>query len=378
MGKGIDGKKLPAGITQRANGLYMGRVMVDGQSSTLYNRSLSQLKKEMVNLRSQMQNGTYIKPCDLTFEEWFKEWLETYKIPTVKAGTIMAYKKHYSAYIKKPIGNMKLQNIRPEHLQRLFNDMKAAGKKENTMQLTYCAMSGAFRQAVKNELIAKNPLALITRPKGESKMEKVVFTREQQALYLKYAEKSYLSGLLKLAIQTGMRNGELRGLLWSDIDFKNRVIHVRHTLCPQEGGGWRIDTPKTKTSLRDIPMTDAAYKILKSEEKAYKELQGDKVVKISNDDFVFSVFGKPVSKKRIDYQIEVMLKNMAADGVDFPRFTMHTTRHTFATRALEAGMPPKVLQTILGHATLSMTTDLYAHVMDDTKTKEMEKIAAVL
>lgn len=166
----------------------------------------------------------------------------------------------------------------------------------------------------------------------------------------------------------------MSGLLWQDIDFKKRVIYVRHTLAPCDGGGWRNDTPKTKTSMRDIPMIGNAYDILKRQQKEYRAIMGN-TTKIGNDDFVFSVAGEPISRKRITFEINKMLENMAADGISFPYFTLHSTRHTFATRCIESGMEPQVLKAILGHATLSMTMDLYSHVLPDTKAAAMEKVA---
>ena len=88
-----------------------------------------------------------------------------------------------------------------------------------------------------------------------------------------------------------------------------------------------------------------------------------------------TVAGEPISRKRITFEINKMLENMAADEVTFPYFTLHTTRHTFATRCIESGMEAQVLKTILGHATLSMTMDLYSHVLPDTKAEQMEKVS---
>jgi len=374
MGKDINGKQLPPGITQRKDGLYMGRVTYHGTTHTIYNKKLSDLKKEMTDLRHSLEHGTFIKQSKITFSDWFKEWIDTYKRPTVKAGTVDSYVKHFSAYLKEPLGNMRLADIRAEHLQRVLNDMQAEGYADDTIILTYCVLSGVFKQAYKNELIPKNPFSLITRPKGKAKKERVVFTKEQQEIYMQYAERSYLCNLFQLAICTGMRNGELGGLLWSDVDFKNRVIHIKHNLITTQEQGTTLDTPKTRTSERDIPMIGKAYEILKRQEKEYKTMYGS-ITKIVNDDFVFSVGGEPISKKRITHEIEVMLDNMKADGVNFPYFTLHTTRHTFATRCIESGMQPKVLQHIMGHATLSMTMDLYSHVLPDTKREAMEAVA---
>ena len=366
MAEGSEGRKLPPGITRRANGLYMGRVMYKGVSHAIYDRNLGELKKRMTELRYSLEHGTYVKKSAITFDDWFGEWITTYKQNTVKQGTVDLYNKHYSAYIKKYLGDMKLVDIQAQDLQKLLNNMSSEGYADDTITLTYCVLSGVFKQAYKNELIPKNPFSLITRPKGKAKKEKVVFTKKQQELYMRYAERSYLRNLLQLAMCTGMRNGELRGLLWSDVDFKRKVIHIRHNLITSSKDGVKMDTPKTRTSTRDIPMTEKVYEILKRQES-----EGEK----NKDDFVFYAANGPVSRKRITHEINVMLQNMADDGIAFPYFTLHSTRHTFATRCIEKGMNPQVLKTILGHATLSMTMDLYSHVLPDTKAVEMRKVS---
>ena len=376
MAKGLDGKQLPKGISQRANGLYMGRVMFHGQTYSLYNRSLTELKKEMLDLRYQLEHGIYAKETNLTFDSWFMEWIETYKMRSVKQGTVDSYLKHYHAYIKEPLGKLRLADIRSEHLQKMLNNMAQDGYSDSTIQLVTCILSGVFKQAYKNELIQKNPFSHITKPKGAQAKERIAFTSEQQEIFMRYAEQSYLCNLFQLAICTGMRNGELGGLQWCDIDFKNRVIHIRHNLVSRLGSGLAVDTPKTRTSRRDIPMIDKAYEILKRQEKAYNVLHGDSsIVKLQNTDFVFSVEdNQPISRKRITHEIEVMLERIHGDGLCFPYFTLHTTRHTFATRCAEQGMSLQILKTILGHSSLAMTADLYSHVLPDAKRDAMESV----
>lgn len=173
MAKGLDGKKLPAGITQRTNGLYMGRVTYHGTSHTLYDRNLTELKKKMVDLRYTLEHGTFVKESKLTFDDWFDEWITTYKQNTVKQGTVESYKKHYSAYLKKPLGKLKLADIRAEHLQKVLNTMSKEGYADDTIMLTYCVLSGAFKQAYKNELIAKNPFHSLPDQKEKQKKKEL-------------------------------------------------------------------------------------------------------------------------------------------------------------------------------------------------------------
>lgn len=333
-----------------------------------------ELEKQIIDLYYLIEDGNHTKTNNISFSEWFREWVDKYKKNSVKMGTIEVYNKHYSIYLEKPLGCKRLVDIHAEEIQELLNQMVSDGYSDNTIKLTYCILAGAFKQAHKNGLIPKDLFARITRPRGIQAKERIAFTKEQQELYMNYAEASYLCNLFKLAVCTGMRNGELSGLLWSDVDFKNRVIHVRHTLIVKDSGIYTIDTPKTRTSIRDIPMIGKVYEILKSQEKEYKRTHGG-LAKVVNNDFVFSVMNEPVRRKRITNEIKAMLERMREDGVDFPYFTLHATRHTFATRCIEAGMQPQVLKTILGHATLGMTMDLYSHVLPDFKRDAMEKVA---
>ena len=335
---------------------------------------LLELERQIIYLRNLIEHGGDEKRSSLSFSEWFREWVDKYKKNTVKMGTIEVYTKHYAIYLDKALGKKKLIDIQAKDIQELLNEMVNEGYSDNTIKLTYCILSAVFKQAYKNELIPSDPSLKITRPRGAKAKERIAFTREQQDLYMHYSQGSYLCNLFQLAICTGMRNGELAGLLWSDVDFNNRVIHVRHTLIVRDNGCYVIDTPKTRTSIRDIPMIGKAYDILKNQENDYI-LRRNEGTRMNNDDFVFSIMNEPIRRKRISHEIEAMLERMRSDGVDFPYFTLHATRHTFATRCIEAGMQPQVLKTILGHATLSMTMDLYSHVLPDFKRDAMEKVA---
>lgn len=195
-------------------------------------------------------------------------------------------------------------------------------------------------------------------------------TREQQNLFMKYAKESYLYNLFAVMLRTGMRNGEIRGLKYTDIDRKKNVLHVQRTLKYIEGMGYIEDTPKTKTSKRDIPLTPDILKLLEEQWRFW-----DFEITIFDRYLFCSENGGPLRSDRIQTEIDRIIRRIHADGYEFERITPHVFRHTFATRAIEAGMPPQVLKTILGHSSLAMTMDLYSHVLPDTKAEEMEKIA---
>ena len=260
-----------------------------------------------------------------------------------------------------------------DSIGKLYNDMVKEGYAISSIKIVSAILNGCLQQAMKNGLIERNPVKLAELPRQTgTKKERTAMTKEQQDLFMKYAEESYLYHFFSVMLRTGMRKGEMQGLKYSDIDKKQNVIHVRRTLKYIEGKGYFEDTPKTRTSTRDIPLTAAITEHI----EAQRNYWGFKVVRM--DQYLFcNENGDPISRERIQGEIDRIIKRIKSDGYDFPRITSHVFRHTFATRAIEAGMPPQVLKTILGHSSLAMTMDLYSHVLPDTKADEMQKIANV-
>lgn len=260
-----------------------------------------------------------------------------------------------------------------DSIGKLYNDMVKEGYAISSIKIVSAILNGCLQQAMKNGLIERNPVKLAELPRQTgTKKERTAMTKEQQDLFMKYAEESYLYHFFSVMLRTGMRKGEMQGLKYSDIDKKQNVIHVRRTLKYIEGKGYFEDTPKTRTSTRDIPLTAAITEHIEAQRKYW----GFKVVRM--DQYLFcNENGDPISRERIQGEIDRIIKRIKSDGYDFPRITSHVFRHTFATRAIEAGMPPQVLKTILGHSSLAMTMDLYSHVLPDTKADEMQKIANV-
>ena len=366
------GRKLPKGIRQRGN-TFEGRFMYKGVSYTVQASTITKTQKEMTDLKYKLEHGLYVKKEKITLMEWYETWLEEYKKNRVKIGTYTSYEKYYKSTINNRLGNKELSEIRGEHIQKLYNDMVKEGYAISSIKIVSAILNGCLQQAMKNGLIERNPVKLAELPRQTgTKKERTAMTKEQQDLFMKYAEESYLYHFFSVMLRTGMRKGEMQGLKYSDIDKKQNVIHVRSTLKYIEGKGYFEDTPKTRTSTRDIPLTAAITEHIEAQRKYW----GFKVVRM--DQYLFcNENGDPISRERIQGEIDRIIKRIKSDGYDFPRITSHVFRHTFATRAIEAGMPPQVLKTILGHSSLAMTMDLYSHVLPDTKADEMQKIANV-
>lgn len=366
-------KKLPTGIRLKKNGRYEVRLMYEGKNYSTCTDTLTEAKKAKAELIYKLNQGLFVEKKHITFGEWFNVWLNEYKKNRIKNSTFNEYMKYYNGCLKKRFEKKKLTDIRGDHIQTLYNELIREGYAVSTIKIISAVLNGCFRQALKNGMIGRNPVELAELPrKAGKKKERIAMTKEQQELFMKYSKDSYLYNLFSLMLRTGLRSGEARGIKYtSDVDKKNNVLHIQRTLKYIEGVGYLEDTPKTRTSTRDIPLTVEIAGILENQRNYW----GFKVEKI--DRYLFcNENSEPLSRERVQGEIDRTINRIREAGYDFPRITSHVFRHTFATRAIESGMQPQVLKTILGHSSLAMTMDLYSHVLPDTKAEEMEKIAS--
>ena len=324
----------------------------------------------MTELKYKLEHGIFVETNKITLSDWFRTWMEQYKQNRVKIGTYMGYKKYFDFAVKEWLGDKYINDIRGEHIQSLYNNLAKKGYALSTIKVVSAVLNGCFQQAVRNGLIERNPVKLAELPRKVETCSRQAMTKEQQTLFMEFAKESYLYNFFAVMLRTGMRYGEMCGLKYSDIDKKKGVIHVRRTLKYIEWQGYLEDEPKTITSKRDIPLTDDILQFLDAQ-KNYWDFRVENI-----DRYLFcNEKGNPLSKARVQGEIDRTIKRIHEAGYEFDRITSHVFRHTFATRAIEAGMPPQVLKTILGHSSLAMTMDLYSHVLPDTKANEMKKIS---
>lgn len=377
-------RKLPKGIQKRRE-LYEARPMINGRRYFIQGRTIGETQKAVVELRYKLAHGLYIPKTDLLLNDWMKIWLEQYKAGVVKDGTLETYQIICHSLIEPYFTRNKLQAVRADHIQAFFNDLLRRDYSRSTIELSRAVLSGALKQAYRNGMIEKNPMDQAQIPRKANAVNEgctKVLTKEQQQVFMEAARGSYLCNLFGLLIRTGLRIGEALALTYKDIDKRKGVIHIRRTL--KEGhGGFYVNSPKSKTSARDIPLTEDIISIL----DAQKTYLSGKVTRI--DGYIFSTLeGQAIHRNRVQTEIDRLIRQIneaerekakkeGREPVAFPRFTPHTFRHTFATRAIEAGMKPQTLKAILGHSSLAMTMDLYSHVLEDTKAEEMKKIAGV-
>ena len=322
---------------------------------------------------------------EMTVDEWFNFWIDNI-VPDLAWNTKRNYRDRYKWNISPVIGRLRIQDVRPMHCRKVLFDMDKdyAG---STIRQTYIAMGTMLKSALMNGVISKHPMDGVRYTKTVKAKNDIHFlTEDEQEKFLQVAKRSHNYRQYALILETGLRTGEMVGLTWDAVDFKNRTLTINKTLEYRHSrGSWIAGPPKTIASYRTIPLTDKAYDILKElyERKDLIKQSEDLSTALPYLDRMSGEMNTLVMKDLvfINYRTGMPAKNSAydthlyklCDEAGIRRFCMHVLRHTYATRAIERGVQPKALQQLLGHASLQTTMDTYVHVTDESKLKAVRQ-----
>ncbi|EDO57712.1 tyrosine-type recombinase/integrase [Clostridium sp. L2-50] len=373
MGKSLKGKELGVGISQQTNGLYVARF------TDRFGRRKSKRFKKLQECRQWIADATYIdehsdleNATDMLVDAWFEYWIDLKK-KTVRPNTVRNYSERYERNIKNVIENKLLTEVKPIHCQKIFSDMADEGYKTTTIYQTRIALYNMLEFAKENEVIITNPCKKSVKSDiGKPSDKKEALTIDDQRRFLAAAKGQSYEYQYRFALQTGLRTGELVGLKWEDINFERKTLTIERSMeFRYKVGEWRVGPPKSKSGYRTIPLTDEAICILKAQKEKNRK------IKVIDKEWADTVFlcrkGQPVKNSTYDTALFKI-----CDKAGIKRFSMHVLRHTFATRCIEGGMMPKTLQKILGHSNIGITMNLYVHITEEEKQKEIDLVAEAL
>lgn len=400
MGKDLKGKELGVGLSQRPDGRYYARTSYKGHQIAFYGFNYQEMKKRLKEEKQKIDAGK--GECDYTLSEWFEEWFDTYKAPSVKKQSITPMKSSVKRTFLNKIGDMKIVDLRSRDFQLAVNDMIEEGKiarstiSEALGRLKYCLAS-----AVNNGHITVNPAFDVLMP---SEDKKEVFTRwlntAEISQFLRAAESTWWYETFYIMIYTGMRIGEVGGLKECDIHWstksKNGYIELKQAFHTDYIEGVKTEglgTLKTANSYRKIPFIRNVEEMFRRQlEKVHnlKEKLGPRYRGTGEfADLVFvTSMGSPCTRYVAEHAINRLVKQINIDelfaaqrekreAVLMQDVYPHALRHTFATLCYYAGMDAKATQALMGHANYSTTINIYTHLADEEAQIDVSKLNAL-
>lgn len=378
MGKSLNGKELGKGISQRKeDGLYVARfVNRFGKRQHVSDKTYNGVQKKLREAKLADEKAINVVSSNMTLDDWYTIWMSTCKC-NCRNNTKETYARHYKR-VQDTLGWRKLNKLSLVVMQEAINNLRTDNERRNSKKILVDMLEKALASDLITKNVAKQINTVITK---EPKKERRVLAVDETRIFLDETKNSIYCNLFVVALETGMRIGEIAGLQWEDIDFDNKVIHVRHSMTYFDSAEgkyvFELHPTKTNKGLRDIPLTSKAITALRQQyflkqtliNKGKEPLEG-----YENLVFVTRT-NRPTTQRLVSECIKVTLDRIHKNypDLEFEKFTPHTLRHTFATRALEADVPLKTVSALLGHSQLQLTTDLYMHVTSDSLFKGMEQ-----
>lgn len=282
---------------------------------------------------------------DISFAEWSKKWLTVYKKPYVTENTyLLTYENFVVNHIIPYFKVAKLKNIRSIDIQRFF-DQKQKELSQSSLDKLHLCLFGIFDKAIDNDLIVKNPAKNVVYKSAKEKNVKKVWNDEQITL-----AKNFFADVLPeavLMLDTGLRRGETLGLMWSDIDFKNKTLTVRRSVTDKQRGGIEISPPKME-SYRTIPIQTSLCELLNSLPHS--------------SEYVFpNTRNVPQSPRAFSKRLKNAMQRLCEQYPDISQLTAHEMRHTRGTQLRRNGTDIYTIQKIMGHKDINVTANIYVH-----------------
>jgi integrase len=342
---------------------------------TRYGRTEEEAYAKLHKALQELGRGTLIAGPQETLKQYLEYWLEEVHKTSIKPSTYGLYRRNLNRHIIPGLGYIQLQKLTPAHVQAFYAKKQKEGLSPRFIGLLHAILSTALKDAVQWELIAKNVCVNVKLPRKEQH-EIPILTKEQAQKLITVAHKRHMATIIALALTTGMRRGELLGLYWDNIDFETRSLQVTQALSyiAVEGGygGYQFveSTPKTASSRRRIMLPQFVIDMLKKRKEQQQKLtlQAGEIWKEHT-----LVFTSQTGGYLAPHTLHQKFKRILQEA-ELPDMRIHDLRHNAATLLLSMGVNPKVVQEILGHANISMTLNIYSHVLPSMQQEAMDQM----
>ncbi|MGQ5176223.1 tyrosine-type recombinase/integrase [Bacillus halotolerans] len=321
-------------------------------------------QEALTELLSKVQKGTYVSPSKQLYKDYAEKWLRAIK---VEEQTLSSYESYFRNHITPGLGDLKLNEIAKSDIEKLVSNMLQDDLSAKTIRKAVVIIKASLEKAVDDGLIGVNPAKKVDLPKLKE-TEFNVWTQDQIEIFLEAAKSDRLFTLFRLALMTGMRRGELLGLRWKDIRFDLNTVTIQQTLS--NDGKKILKGTKSRAGRRTINLdktTIEALQILKERVEEEKSRIGEDY---PDYDLVFCTkYGTPLSPPNVRRTFKQI-----SEKANLPSIRFHDLRHTHATLLLEKRIPVKVISERLGHSSINVTLNVYAHVLPHMQTEVVDML----
>jgi len=363
-------------IRQRADGRWESVVHVGWENGrrirkSFYGRTRREVQQKLVVSLRDLQQG--ISPTDdrLTTAAFLGRWLDDVK-PTIRSRTFVSYEQTVRLHLKPTLGRTPLSKLRPQQIQALLNVKLVSGLSPRSVGIIHAVLRAALGQAVQWDLVPRNVATLVQPPRAP-RAEITPLTPEQARGFLDAIRGDRLEALYSVAVALGLRQGEILGLRWSDVDVEASTLRVAQAL-QRVNGRLEFVEPKSRRSRRTIPMPPTVARAL----RAHRSRQLEERIAVGprwrESDLVFTTsIGTPLDSRNVTRRFQAALERAG-----LPRLRFHDLRHTAASLMLAQGVPARVVMETLGHSQISLTMNTYSHVVPALQREAADRMEAVL
>lgn len=356
---------------RKSDGRWTGSFrMPDGSRKSVYapkdNNKKEVARALLKDAQKKAERGELVASSKQKLLEYLEYWLSIKKLE-IKESTYPHYRAYLYTQVIPVLGKVPLQKLTTAQIQGCINKMVIKKMKPGTIRLVYAILKTALNDAVEWQMVGTNPCKGVVLPRKEDEELEVLSPDDAQAL-LAAARGTDLECLITLALATGLRRGELLGLKWSDVDFEKGYLRIQRTLIYINGVGYKEVSPKTKAGRRTITLTGFALLALKEHRKKQREARLLALVWEDKDLICPDVRGNYLPFMTLQKHFKLLLNQTGLPDMPF-----HRLRHSCATLLLKMKVPPKVVQEILGHSSITITMNVYGHVIPGMQEDAMQE-----
>jgi integrase len=359
-------------IYQQPNGSWRAHISIAGRRLSKVLPTQRDCREWLKEMRAKLDDGLTLAGARVTVKGHLATWLDSAR-PTLRPNTIVQYERIVKRYLDPALGRLRLEDLRPDHVQRLYATAQSSGTGVRTVRLIHSVLHRALHQALKWGLVRRNVCDAVDPPIARRTEMTALSARQVDAL-LSIAESHRLYGLFYLALSTGLREGELLGLRWTDVDWTAGALQVQRQAQWLAGQGVVFQEPKTARGRRAVPLGSATLAVLRDHRKRQVEERLFYGAAWVDQDLLFTTTrGTPLNPSNLIKAFRALL-----DAAGLPAIRFHDLRHTAATLMLAQGVNPKIVQERLGHASITLTLDTYSHVLPTMQREAADLIDAIL